>query len=514
MTNRVRSAILLSALTCMLGASANANSETVAVPNFKGKSKKVKAKVARAIRAELRAADYSVLGPKSLKKAARIAGTGVRSLEAAREGGAAVLILGKVSGRKKKKVAVRVLDVANGQEITSFERKLKSSKRAKKLGKSLGRKIAKAIEEHLENQNEAPVSKPRVISAGNDSNNSAPSETSTDDEFPDENKADEFPDESSSSRVRSSEATNSSSSVIPKDEIEETETPQKRPRVLVVSDDDTEKSDADNEPDLAPKESTGSNRLGLQIDLEGGLLARHQYTVSVGNYATGLSYGLAGIPSLGGRLSYTSPFAGLGIDVYGYFEPFAYNVAAVVPALDPVNPSGDFINLGGSVHWNLKLSSSFALRTLLGVEQTSMSVQEQFTAETMQPSSVVLSWTSLRPFLGVMGTISLLKGHLDLSFNTAYKLVSSYTEQPFFTGEFSSGYDVVAGTGVRYWFNSTLGGFIRAEYEYKHVAFEGEGNRLLFDSDKGPDALNADRLNNAVADHDWLRIYLGLSMSF
>lgn len=71
MITRVRIATIFAPLVCLLLAAPNVNAEKIAVPNFKGKSKKVKAKVARAIRAELRASDYSVLGPKSLKKAAQ-----------------------------------------------------------------------------------------------------------------------------------------------------------------------------------------------------------------------------------------------------------------------------------------------------------------------------------------------------------------------------------------------------------------------------------------------------------
>ncbi|MEE2904034.1 MAG: hypothetical protein VYC39_17035 [Myxococcota bacterium] len=498
MVTRVRIATILASLACWLLAAPTVNAEKIAVPNFKGKSKKVKAKVARAIRAELRASDYTVLGPKSLKKAAQGAGAGVRSLETAREGGAVVLVLGKVTGKKKKKIAVRVLDVVNGKEITSLEGRLKSSKRAKKVGKSMGKKISTAIAEHLKSLSEPPVSKSRAIAVAEPSSASTAQNAGTDDEFP----------EDTSAEVRSEPSTKATS-VIPKDEIDTASSLSESPRSLILSEE--EKEERVFEP-VKEKTDSSSSRIGLQVDLEGGLLARHQYTVSVGTYATGLSNGLVGVPTMGGRLSYTTPFAGLGINVYGYFEPFAYNVAAVEPALEPVKPMGDFVNFGGGIHLDLGLYEHITFRTMLGAEQASMTVQEQFTADTMQPGSVVLSWTSLRPFLGIMGTISLLQGHLDLSFNTTYKLVSSYTEQPFFTGEFASGYDVVAGAGVRYWFNSNFGLFTRAEYEYKHVAFEGEGNRLLFDSDKM--ALSADRLLDAVADHNWLRIYLGLSMSF
>ena len=468
--------------------------EIVAVPKLRTRSKKTAGKFAKAFRAELREGGYKVLGPGSMKKAGRRAGAKPRSLEAAREAEASLLVLGRLKGKKRKTVSVSLIDVSDGRKLETITKKFRGAKRARALGTSIARELLPLIEAHFEKLKKPSPS--RAIAVDRSSSGPRTSVVAPKDESGDD---DEFPD---TPPVPRADATGDSASKasVPKDEWEENQPKPKRK--IAAADEEESASSAETQ--------SASEKLGLAVDLEVGGV-NHRYTVTVGDVATGLAYGLNFVPSLGGRVTWTSPWAGLGLAAYGAYQPFQFDVAAVDPPLNPVTPKGSFLQLGGELSLALELSSSLNLVPVIGAEQKSMSVEEQFT-EGGTSSSVVLSWSGLTAYAGLRTVFSLMDNYLDLELDTRYLQFLSYDETPTTTGEQGGGMGFHAGLNIRYWLNHWMGVYLATNYTYAKVGFTGEGDRLLFDADRL--TLAVDRLSDATAYHSWAAAQAGVRLNF
>ena len=473
--------------------------DVIAVPKLKGSAKRGTGKAAKGIRAEFRNAGYKVLGPTSMKKAGKRVGAKPRSLEAAREAEAGLLLLGRVKGKKRKTLSVSLIDVSDGRTLETVSKKYRKARSAKKIGRKLARELLPAIEAYFEELN-----RPKPVAARPVAAKPIPSA--------EEKTGDDFAEAESAAAAAVYDAP-SKPRVVPKDELEEESTS--------VPLDERESTSSTPEINSKPQpikvatavenatDSKAGDKLNLDVQLEGGALI-HKYTITVQDVPTGLHYSLA-LPSFGGRVAWSLPDLGLGLAVFGSFQRIKFDLALVDPPLEPVAPVASMFSAGGEASYRLQLLNWVRLAPVIGVEYTALSVAEQIETLNQTPSSVVLSRNALRPFAGLRTTASLMDQYLDVELDLRYLHTLSYNESPNKTGDSASGMGFDGGLTFRYWLNHWFGVYVGGKYVYSKVNFTGVGDRvnLAVEDQDVPDTLE-----NASAHHSWIYANLGLRMAF
>lgn len=218
----------------------------------------------------------------------------------------------------------------------------------------------------------------------------------------------------------------------------------------------------------------------LRLSLGVGTQMLSAYTVAVDGQVTGLAYELSPLLLFTAAARVHVPGTGLLVGAFGSFVPVQYSVV-VDPPVDPANPSGRFLSIGGEVGYELALSEwgdggRFALTPLVAGTWSSMSVESQ------GDNSVVLSYSGIDLVggvrLGVLPTAA-----LALEADLRGGLIVGYSEAPTTTGNDASGFALRLGGGARYWINELLGLYLSVGYHYRQVGFSGTGSRVGFFGD-------------------------------
>lgn len=224
---------------------------------------------------------------------------------------------------------------------------------------------------------------------------------------------------------------------------------------------------------------SGEDQL-LRFSLGAGSQLLSAYTVAVDGQVTGLAYELSPLLLVTGAARVHVPGTGLLIGAFASFVPVQYSVV-VDPPVDPAQPSGRFLSIGGEVGYELALSEwdeggRFALTPLLAGTWASMGVESQ------GDNSVVLSYSGLDLLggvrLGVLPTAA-----LALEADLRGGLLVAYKESPTTTGASASGITLRFGGGARYWVNELFGLYLSVGYHFRQVGFSGTGSRVGFFGD-------------------------------
>lgn len=210
------------------------------------------------------------------------------------------------------------------------------------------------------------------------------------------------------------------------------------------------------------------------------------YTVAVGGQVTGLAYTLNPLFSTTVNGTLLAPSIGIGAEVWFSFSPVTYQVD-VSPPVDPREPSGSFVDVGGAVSYRITLTElgetgALYLTPLLGARYGSMTVDGQ------GDNTVVVSYSNIDVQGGLRFGVAVTE---DLVFDAEGRFggVLVYDEGPTTTGESGSGYNLRFGGGVRYWINDLFGVFGGVAYSYQRVGLSGLGTRVTFEED--PQLLDA-----------------------
>jgi hypothetical protein len=227
------------------------------------------------------------------------------------------------------------------------------------------------------------------------------------------------------------------------------------------------------------KPKSGEDQL-LRLSLGGGTQMLSAYTVAVDGQVTGLAYELSPLLLLTGAARVHVPGTGLLIGAFVSFVPVQYSVV-VDPPVDPAQPKGRFLSIGGELGYELALSQwddggRFVLTPLLAGTWASMGVDSQ------GDNSVVLSYSGLDLLggvrLGVLPTAA-----LALEADLRGGLIVGYKESPTTTGASASGIALRFGGGARYWVNELFGLYLSVGYHFRQVGFSGSGSRVGFFGD-------------------------------
>ncbi|MFO0724791.1 MAG: hypothetical protein U1E65_13500 [Myxococcota bacterium] len=223
------------------------------------------------------------------------------------------------------------------------------------------------------------------------------------------------------------------------------------------------------------------------------------YSVVVGGNATHLAYRVDPLLAIAASVRFNIPSTGLGVEARLRLSPVKYNLGGVLgptgAAVDPAQPSGMFLDVGGTVYYRLALSgytedhpTGVALEPLLGFALESASVADQNPA-------VVLSTSALVPHAGVRGLFRVAEP-FELVVDARLRLPLGTSESPTKTGDPGIGFGVSVGGGARFWLAPFLGVGADVAYDYASVSFSGTGTRVRFSSD--PELTNASVATSAL----------------
>ena len=403
-----------------LGAPATASGETAAVPPIAGPKPAAAAKLAGGIAAGLEAGGFEVVSSARLAAAAKKARAEKASPEAAAAAGAEILVLVELTKSKTKWVAqARALSSAGGEELAR-QRKAYRPKEAQKIGREIGEALARAARSALA----PPPPPPRAVKP-----------------------------------------------VAPEPE-------EPAPRAVPVEEKPVAVA-ALAEPGAA---SQGPEDAVFRLALGAGTQVASAYTVAVGAQVTGLAYTLSPLMLIDVAATVSVPGVGLGATFDFSFVPVRYAID-VDPPVDPAEPSGRFMNLGGTAFWTIPLArfgdgeeGMLFVAPLLGGALTSMS------AEPQGENTVVVSWNAF----DLSGGVRLgVRASRELAFEVDGRggLVLGYGESPATTGEGGSGLSLRFGGAARYWMSDNFGLFLGARYHYQRVGLSGVGTRTPFVDD-------------------------------
>ncbi len=245
-------------------------------------------------------------------------------------------------------------------------------------------------------------------------------------------------------------------------------------------------------PDVATKtEAPSKVALGredrlFRLQLGFGTQIASAYTVAVGGEVTGLAYDLSPLLLIDASVLLQIPNLGLGLDLDFSFVPVKYSID-VDPPVDPSEPGGRFLNVGGDVFYKLRLArfgegGSFSLTPLLGAGYTSLTVESQ------GENTVVVSWSAIDAHLGARFGIQISEA-AAIELDAKGGLVLAYSEGPTTTGDSGSGLSLRVGGQGRYWLAGPMGLYLSAVYHYQKIGLSGEGTRTPFVGD--PELIDA-----------------------
>ncbi len=236
----------------------------------------------------------------------------------------------------------------------------------------------------------------------------------------------------------------------------------------------------------APVEEGPGSALGgmddamLRLSVGAGTQLSSAYTVAVAGEVTGLAYTLNPLLLMTVGAAVRAPTIGVGAELYLTYVPVTFQVD-VSPPVDPTDPGGRFIDVGGALTYRLALSQfgetgTVYLTPLLGVGFSSMTVQSQGN------NTVVVSYSGIDLQGGLRLGISLSKA-LTIDIEGRGGAIVMYDEGPTTTGNGGSGFGLRFGANARYWFSGLVGVYAGLDYSYQKVGLTGLGTRVAFEGD-------------------------------
>lgn len=433
----------------LASAPVDAIAASIAVPPASAPAKSGGDKLEKQVRAQLAAEGHEVIAEKALERAAKKAGTSASSVEAARAAGADLLVV--ISIKKQKKafsVTAELIHVADDRVLETSKKTYKKAASASAIGDVIGRELAEGV-------GRADLSKAVE------------------------------PEEERPAKV-----------LQPKDEAPA----RAAPADGVTPKDEAPAGAAAAAPKAKAAPGGGEGKL-MQLFVGGGTQMASAYTVAVGEQVTGLAYDLSPLVLFEAGARLNIPGTGLGIELGLSFVPVKYNIE-VEPAVDPAEPKGSFLNVGGAVSYRLDLADlgggdAVYLSPLVGVSYEGLSVESQ------APYAVVISSSQIAPAIGTRFGLGL--GDLVLEAKLALELVVSYSESPDKTGEDGGGIGLLLGAGLRYWVSENFGVFMDLAYDYTRITFNGEATRTPFIEDP--------KIENATVFSGNLKTALGVAVA-
>lgn len=230
----------------------------------------------------------------------------------------------------------------------------------------------------------------------------------------------------------------------------------------------------------------GKDDAMLRFSVGVGTQLSSAYTVAVAGQVTGLAYTLNPLLLMTVGAAVRVPNLDIGAEVYLTYVPVTFQVD-VSPPVDPSDPGGRFMDVGGALTYRLKLSQfgetgTVYLTPLVGVNYGSMTVEGQ------GDNSVVVSYSGVDLQGGLRLGVS-LSSALTIEIEGRGGAVLLYDEGPTNTGDGGSGIGLRFGAKARYWFTDVFGVYGGLDYSYQKVGLTGVGSRVAFEAD--PQLLDA-----------------------
>ena len=254
--------------------------------------------------------------------------------------------------------------------------------------------------------------------------------------------------------------------IVPKDEVEAPKAAKKKPAAIASAD---PRQRATEHPE---------DKL-FRAALSGGSQLSSEYTVSVGDQATGLAYELRPTALIAGELMVNLPWLPISLEASLAYVPMLYDID-VDPAVTPDQPGARHLDVAASIGYGFRFWL-FALRPLLGITYRSLAVQKQ------EPIDVVVGSSAIAPHVGLRAGLRI--GDVTMEARGLFRLIVSYEETPDSTGERGFGTSYLVGAAARYWITDYLGAYADVAYDFTRVGFEGAGTRIKFEGD--PELMNA-----------------------
>lgn len=413
---------------------------SVAIAPIRGRKRAQPKKLERGIRFGLKSVGARAIGAKTVKKVARRADLEPDSSDAAEAVGAGYIVVIKLKRQRKRTVAkAELVRAEDGRVVKKAVRRYRSAKGALKSGKAIGKlfgKVAKKLNKkkgavaQIDEPEAPPPAPPRKVATA------VPK-----DEDP------LAPGRPSGGTKRSGSSTKAKAELGPK------------------------------------KKSRNPEDNVFRLSVGAGTQVGSAYTVAVGGEVTGLAYDLNPLFLLSGDIDLffggIGP-GGLGINANVSFVPVKYQID-VDPPVDPAEPTGRFLNIGGSIRYRWDVvqfgeSGRFYVAPLLGVAYHLLSVQDQ------GENTVVVSWASVNVTGGAQLGVQISE-FFTLALEGRVGGVASYNEAPTTTGNSGKGLNTLLGGQARFWISDYLGIYLNGIYEFQRVGLSGEGNRTPFVED-------------------------------
>ncbi len=236
------------------------------------------------------------------------------------------------------------------------------------------------------------------------------------------------------------------------------------------------RSPASGRGPVAPQRSE-DRRFRLRVGF--GSQVGSSYAVSVDGAATGLDYVLAPSPRFEADVTYFLPSLGFGARVEVGVSFVSYEID-VTPPVEPDEPTGTFIGIGGHVFYPIEVATfgkaRLSLVPLVGAGYDTFSVDSQ------GANSVILSYGGLDVLAGLRSQLSVTET-FTVELDVRGGALLGYREEPTTTGADGLGFSVYAGASIRYWLWSSVGVSGDLSYRFQQVELSGAGTRVTFDDD-------------------------------